>query len=51
MAMSLAAFCKEAAMGFLNTINLWTQAHDEAKKAKESKKDNVMYYYYLASKM
>ena len=51
MAMSLAAFCKEAAMGFLNTINLWTQAHDEAKKARESKKDNVMYYYYLASKI
>lgn len=51
MAMSLATFCKEAAVGFLNTINLWTQARDETKKAKESRKDNVMYYYYLASKM
>lgn len=49
IAMSLAAFCKEAATGFLNTINLWVQAHDETKKAKEIGKGNVMYYYYLAS--
>jgi hypothetical protein len=47
---SLAVLSKEAGKGFLRVADLWVQGHDEAKKAKKQGSDNVMYYYYLASK-
>ena len=47
--MSIAAFSTEAAMAFLKIINLGVQAHDEAKNTQKKGKENVMYYYYLAS--
>ena len=50
-AMSMATFSKEAASAFLKIINLGVQAHDEAKSARKKEKENVMYYYYLASKI
>ena len=51
LAMSCALFSAEAATGFLKIINLRTQAKDEAKKEKDKAEKNVMYYYYLASKL
>ena len=47
---SLAIFSKEAAQGFLKTVNLWVQAHDHAKDVRKQGTGNMMYYYYLASK-
>ena len=51
LAMSMATFSTEAASAFLKTINLGVQAHDEAKSAQKKGKENVMYYYYMASKI
>ena len=51
LAISCALFSAEAATGFLKIINLRTQAKDEAKKEKDKAEKNVMYYYYLASKL
>lgn len=51
MAMSLATFSKEAGQAFLKVLNMGIQAHDETVKAKKHGKENVMYYYYLASKL
>ena len=51
LAMSIATLSKEAATGLMKILNYGVQAHDEIKKANKQGKDNVMYYYYLASKM
>ena len=51
VAASISAFSVEAATGFLKIINMSIQAHDEAKAATKEGKGNVMYYYYLASKL
>ena len=51
LAMSLAVFSAEAAAGFLKVINLGVQAYSETKEAKAKGTENVMYYYYLASKL
>lgn len=51
LAMSIATFSTEAATTFFKIINLGVQSHDEAQKTKKQAKENVMYYYYLASKI
>lgn len=48
---SIASFSTAAATGFLKVINYGIQANDEAQKAKKQGRENVMYYYYLASKL
>ena len=50
MTMAFATLSKEAASAFMNTVNLWIQAHDEIKNTRHQGSENVMYYYYLASK-
>ena len=50
-AMSIATFSLEASIAFLKVIDLGIKAYDDAKKAKKQGKENVMYYYYLASKI
>ena len=51
LAMALSAFSAEAASGFLKVIDLGVQAHDEVKAKTKAGKENVMYYYYLATKL
>lgn len=51
LAMSIATFSKEAATAFLKIINLGVQAYDETKSEQKQGKENVMYYYYLATKI
>lgn len=51
LTISVVAFSREAAIGLLKVINMGIQAHDEVKTEKKQAKENVMYYYYLASKL
>ena len=51
LAMSLATLSAEVAKGFWKVCNTYIQARDETKAATKKGKDNVMYYYYLASKL
>ncbi len=47
----LAAISKEIATGFLKTADLFNRARIEVKEKKDEAGKNVMYYYYLASKL
>ena len=51
LTMSIATLSKEAAIGLWKVINLGIQTHDEIKEVKKIGKENVMYYYYLATKL
>lgn len=47
----LATVSAEAATGFLKIANMYNQARIEVKEKKDATGKNVMYYYYLASKL
>ena len=47
----VAAISKEAVTGFLKIADLYNKTRTEATKEKDDAKKNVMYYYYLASKL
>ena len=47
----LAAVSKETVTGFLKIADLYNKAQAETKESKEKAEKNVMYYYYLASKL
>jgi hypothetical protein len=47
----LAGISQQAVTGFLKTANMVSQAKKEAKEDKKEAEKNVMYYYYLASKI
>ncbi len=49
--LGLAAVSKEAVTGFLKIADLYNKAQAETKEKKEKAEKNVMYYYYLASKL
>ena len=47
----LATISKELATGFLKIANMYNQSRIEVKEKKDATGKNVMYYYYLASKL
>lgn len=47
----IAAVSNEAATGFLKIADLYNKARAEVTEKKDDAKKNVMYYYYLASKL
>ena len=47
----LAAISKEFTTGFLKIANMYNQSRIEVNEKKDVAKKNVMYYYYLASKL
>ena len=47
----IAAVSNEAATGFLKIADLYNKARAEVTEKKDAAKKNVMYYYYLASKL
>ncbi len=47
----LAAVSKEAVSGFLKIADLYNKAQTDTKENKDKAEKNVMYYYYLASKL
>lgn len=49
--LGLAAVSKETVTGFLKIADLYNKAQAETKDNKEKAEKNVMYYYYLASKL
>lgn len=51
LTMSIATLSREAATGLWKVIDMGIQTHDKVKTEKKHAKENVMYYYYLASKL
>ena len=51
LVMGIAAVSKEAATGFLKIADLYHKARTDVMEQKEASQRNVMYYYYLASKL
>ena len=47
----IAAVSKEAVTGFLKIADLYYKARTEATERTDTERKNVMYYYYLASKV
>lgn len=47
----VAGVSKQALTGFLKTANLYNQAKQEVREVRKETEKNVMYYYYLASKI
>ena len=47
----IAAVSKEAVTGFLKIADLYNKARTEATEKTDTARKNVMYYYYLASKI
>lgn len=49
--MGIATVSREALTGFLKIADLYNEARKEVKEEKNNAEKNVMYYYYLASKL